>query len=384
MKLPEDIRQYLLRKYCKQNAEWLLSSKNQWPIKISLGIPTEHIALRQPDTMRNWVTAWQQWQGPGQLTWSIRNWKVIGSQRLPDKLILETPEEVAAWIGELFRWRQAKKRFINLTASWPALSKPLLSYFDVLADYDEIDFCRLRDLVTWISINPNSNLYPRQLPIVGIHSKWLENRKKLIGDLVAAILVNKESENDFYQRCGLKTPPRLLRMRILDEKLRNQIGGLGDISAPIEYLAVLKLAVSRAIIVENLQTGLAFSDMTDTVVIMQLGYSVDVLAKLPWLAKVKCYYWGDIDTHGFAILNRLRVYLPNVISFMMDEQTLLHHREFWGDEDSQHAAQTLPLLKNDEQLVYQKLKQHFWKNNLRLEQERINWEYAMNIFREHE
>ncbi|NOR71388.1 MAG: hypothetical protein GQ532_17115, partial [Methylomarinum sp.] len=33
-------------------------------------------------------------------------------------------------------------------------------------------------------------------------------------------------------------------------------------------------------------------------------------------------YWGDLDTHGFAILSRLRHYYPQVKSILMDEKTL--------------------------------------------------------------
>ena len=29
-----------------------------------------------------------------------------------------------------------------------------------------------------------------------------------------------------------------------------------------------------------------------------------------WLLEKEIYYWGDIDTHGFAIFNQLRGFLP--------------------------------------------------------------------------
>jgi hypothetical protein len=70
--------------------------------------------------------------------------------------------------------------------------------------------------------------------------------------------------------------------------------------------------VSHVFIVENLQTGLAMSDMPGAVVFMRLGYNVDVLARLPWLARARCIYWGDVDTHGFAILHGARSYIPEL------------------------------------------------------------------------
>jgi len=60
----------------------------------------------------------------------------------------------------------------------------------------------------------------------------------------------------------------------------------------------------------------------------------------------------------------------------MDEQTLLAHRTLWGEEAEQSSDTELPALSADEQLLYQRLKQHHWGVNVRLEQERIPWDYA--------
>ena len=193
-------------------------------------------------------------------------------------------------------------------------------------------------MVAWIEKNPASNLYPRQLPVSGLDSKWLEKRKGLLADLVDAVRGKSSDEGDFFIRCGLKAPPQLIRLRILDDSLRQLVGGLGDISVPWEQLAELDLLVSNVVIVENLQTGLAFEDLPGSVVIMQLGYGVDVLVRLPWVAKAHCVYWGDLDTHGFAILNRARNYLPELKSVLMDEETLRSHHDLWVPGVCQHSC----------------------------------------------
>ncbi len=133
---------------------------------------------------------------------------------------------------------------------------------------------------------------------------------------------------------------------------------------------------ARVFIVENLQTGLAFEDLAGSVVIMRLGYGVDVLGQIPWLQQARCIYWGDIDTHGFAILNRARTCLPDVETVLMDESTLLIHRELWVEEKDQHPAMTLPLLSGVEQQLFQTLKSNTLGQQVRLEQERICWDLA--------
>ena len=380
MKLPEDVRQFLARRFKSKHREWLIgdAGESQWPLEVPLGMPTEQTALRQVDGVRAWVSAWQGWQGVGTVSWCERRWKALGVQRLPEKLSLSGPEDVAMWIGESARWERAQSRYQTLMTRWPALARQLPRYFDVLADYGDADFQRLAEMLDWIANHPKSDLYPRQLPVSGLDSKWIDGRKGLLTDLVAAIQENSSSDLDFYQRCGLKAPPLIVRMRVLDQVLRARVGGMGDITAPVEDLAGLNLPVSHVLIVENLQTGLALSDIPGAVVFMRLGYNVDALARVPWLTQARCIYWGDLDTHGFAILHRARSYLPNLQSVLMDEDTLLRHKALWGDEKEQHPANELTLLTEAEQYVYQGLKKNRWCQNVRLEQERIDWVMAWN------
>jgi hypothetical protein len=381
LKLPEDIRQTLVRRFQSKHREWLIgdAGESQWPLEVPLGVPTEQAALRQVDGVRAWVSAWQGWQGVGTLSWCERRWKALGVQRLPEKLALRGPEDVAMWIGESARWECAQSRYLALIARWPVLAQQLPRYFDVLADYSDADYQRLAEMLDWITSHPDSHLYPRQLPVSGLDSKWLDGRKGLLTDLVAAIQEDSSSDVDFYQRCGLKAPPLLVRMRVLDQSLRAHVGGVGDITAPVDDLAGISWPVSHVFVVENLQTGLAMSDMPGAVVFMRLGYNVDVLARLPWLARARCMYWGDLDTHGFAILHRARSYIPELQSVLMDEETLLRHKALWVDEAAQHSAAELTLLTKDEQQLYRDLKQQRWGQNVRLEQERIDWTTAWNV-----
>lgn len=383
MKFHEDVQKLLLRRYKAKHREWLevssnkkKSAENNWPLEIKLGTPTESQAKKQLEDVRTWVESWQSWNGVGVLSWSERRWRTLGTQRIPEKLVLSTPLEVAQWVGEAERWVLAEQRYEDLLSRWPMLTTKLSRYFDLLADYSKADYQRLIDMIKWIILNPESNLYPRQLPVVGLDSKWLEGRKGILTELVGGIKGDISSKDDFFQLCGLKAPPQLIRIRILDSELRDRVGGLGDISVPLEQLAGLDIPVTNVFIVENLQTGLAFDDIPGSVVIMQLGYGVDLLGGIHWLTKARCFYWGDLDTHGLAILNRARTCLPELTSILMDEESLHLHRELWVEEKSPHGADVLPLLSDTEQALYKAIKQNVWGQNIRLEQERITWSFA--------
>lgn len=383
MKLPLDVEQLLLRRFSGGHRDWLAaaSGEQHWPMIIALGAPTEQQALREVESVRAWVAAWGQWRGAGELNWIARQWKVLGTQRLPATLTLSGPHDVARWIGQHDRWTRATARFAIVTARWPALAARLARLFGVLADYEEADFARLTDLLAWLQANPASGLYLRQLPIAGIDSKWVEVRKGVLMELVCALRAVAADSGDFYDLCGLKKPAAQMRLRILDAGLRQRVGGLGDITAPVADIGALALPASTVFIVENLQTGLVFPDTPGAVVVMALGYSVDLLARVPWIASARCIYWGDIDTHGFAILNRARSSLPLVESALMDRETLVRFKALWTDETSPHGAIDLPLLTAAESDVYRLLKTNAMAQNLRLEQERIACDYAWESLR---
>ena len=398
LKFPDDVRDLIKRKYQSKHREWLKVSVSGndpqalWPLEISLGIPTEQDALRQQEGVRAWIAVWKSWRGSGVLVWTERHWHSLGVQTIPLKIILNSPVDAVYWIGEADAWSRAVERFKTLVQRWPALIDVLPRYYSVLANSDDANFLRIVGMLSWICANPASGLYPRQIPVAGVDSKWLESNKGLVSELVSAIRGTchrgrgprfpsgtKEqgiTGRDFFKVCGLKPQPQLIRMRILDPEIRSLFSSLGDICTPWEEAANLGIRPTHIFIVENLQTGLAFEDLPGSIVIMALGYGVDVLGNIPWLHRARCIYWGDIDTHGFAILNRARTYLPSMESVLMDESTLLAYRDLWVQEKEQSASSELPLLTKSEQALFLSLKNNSFGQHVRLEQERICWDTA--------
>ena len=101
-----------------------------------------------------------------------------------------------------------------------------------------------------------------------------------------------------------------------------------------------------------------------------LGYALDRLASASWLKDRTIHYWGDIDTHGFAMLDRLRAYFPHVRSLLMDRQTLLAHRTLWVREQTPHGG-SLVRLGQEEKALFEDLVANRLGVGIRLEQERI-------------
>ena len=143
----------------------------------------------------------------------------------------------------------------------------------------------------------------------------------------------------------------------------------------------LDLPVSRVFITENEVNFLAFPPVPHSMVIFGAGYGFEVLAGARWLQQREIYYWGDIDTHGFAILDQLRAQLPHVKSLLMDKATLLAHASQWGDEP-QPLLRDLPRLTVEEHALFDELRDNRLRVGVRLEQERIGFGWLQQALTE--
>ena len=374
---PEHIRDWLIRRYNNQHRVWL-EGGGEWPLTVSLGMPTETHVAGDLSSVRAWVESWGAWTGSGMLAHQERRWARIGNQTLPASLSLAAPEEVAAWCGQERRWARANARHAQLRSRWPQLQQVtgLGKFFDVLADYSEADFDRLLAVLAWALAHPSSGLYVRQLPIVGVDTKWLEKRTGLVTDLLGLLRGDVE-RGDFYEVLGLARQPHRVRLRLLCPQLRGQVGGLRDIEAPLEELAALSIRPSRVIVLENRESGVALPDMPGTVAFVGLGHAVTALGALPWLTGAHAVYWGDIDTHGLAILSAARATVPGLRSVLMDVATLLEFKELAVQEPSQATDVRVAELTTEERELFDGLRANTWGNKLRLEQERLPWNMAL-------
>ncbi|MDE3205658.1 MAG: DUF2220 domain-containing protein [Acidobacteriota bacterium] len=148
--------------------------------------------------------------------------------------------------------------------------------------------------------------------------------------------------------------------------------GYTEMTVRTDELAARPPGISTVFVVENEVTHLAFPSVPDAIVVFGSGFALGGMATLPWLPDKEIVYWGDIDTHGFDILNRLRSRLPSVRSILMDHRTLLAHREQWVTEPVP-TNRLLPHLTVDEQALYQDLVEGTFGPALRLKQERVRF-----------
>ena len=362
-----------------------------WPMRVTLASFTEREVSTQMDAVTQWAGEWHkaELELPAGMTlvWETRRWTRLGEQRFPSKLVIDSPGALAAWVNQGPRWKQACSRWDALVRGFPnvAGSSVCQRHLTVFTEWAQQDVDRLHALLVWFQANPRSDLYLRQLPVPGIDTKWVEPRKAVVRDFLLAANGKPfaATAQGFHEVCGLRKPPAKLRLRILCPKLRAGLGGLCDIEAPVEEVAQMGLRVRSVIIVENLETGLALPDFEGTVAFMRLGHAVSELAHIPWLEPnhlgvaaeplPQLIYWGDIDTHGFAILSRARSIFARLESVLMDDATFLEGRALWVTENTPNRAEAFPHLTPAEGDMYAGLRANKRGIHLRLEQERLPW-----------
>ena len=364
----DQLRERARRLLERTSRTWAASGDESVVMDMPLHPPTERAALADLEAARRWVDSWRHASSamPIELSWTARDWPRIGSQELPDRAFVHGPDNIATVAGatEARAWTLLSTRLSELRAligTSDGVATTLRTHARTIAALSPDDVERLHGVLRWLSENPASGRTARELPIRGVHTKWIETRRGLVEALHRLMSSTPE--------LGLREQSPLVRMRALDERLGP--GGLTDVSAPIDHLATLSLRPERVFVFENLESVLAMPPLPGTIVLNGGGYRVDLIARLPWAQKVT--YWGDLDSHGFAILHRLRAHGVQATAALMDTETLLAHRDLWVLEPEPNIA-SLPLLTADEESTLRLLGA---EGNVRLEQERIPWQYAL-------
>lgn len=222
----------------------------------------------------------------------------------------------------------------------------------------------------WLDGARGSGRHLREITAPGVDTKFVERHRAVLAQLLGV----SRSATGFVADLGLLAKPDQLRLRFDDGFLGLPVG-VSEATFRAGELARCRVAVPSALIVENEATFLSVPVPSGGVVIWGKGFEVDRAGALPWLQNAAVRYWGDLDTHGFAILDRLRAWLPRTDAVLMDRDTLLAHRDRWGSEPSPTAA-SLTRLRPPEAELYADLVTDRYGDSLRLEQERIDWSWV--------
>lgn len=350
---------------------------------VPLHPPTEKVVLSDPGVARSWAQSWRNLPLRERIGWVERSWPSVGNQMVPQRLHLVGAKEIAKFASRTSEWLTLRNRTLDLARRWrsrwvsisPGCDPEVMrrSLRLAAADFvtlDASDWLTLLRVIDWLLDHRDVSCYVRELPIRGIDTKWIERHRKVVARLHEAFSGQADT-------ALLLKAPSQIRVRFLDEALAP--GGLRDISASVPELDRYDREPRAAIICENLVSVMTLPSLPGVVALHGGGYGVGDLAGIGWLSRIPVLYWGDMDSHGFAILSQWRHHHNRTRSLMMDAETLSHHRDLCVQEAHPSTA-TIDRLTSDERKALALLKGE--DGCLRLEQERIEWDYALHEIRE--
>lgn len=316
---------------------------------------------------REWVAALdggRRDDGRYALQWQSIGGRQIGRNRLPVRAVVSSIEQAWTLLGVT----TSVRRFDELLAL--AHRHPQVRVWVVNHPHRALELApempQLIAAYVWLDSHRQSRLYLREISAPGVDTKFAERHRSVL----AAMLGVSPTASGFLSGLGLQSKPGLVRLRPAPSL--GLPAPFTELAVRSEELAQLTVEPRTAVIIENEITYLSIDVPIDGMVLWGKGFDVDRVGRLRWLVDADVLYWGDIDNQGFAILDRLRAWLPRARSVLMDRETLLAHRDRWVTEDHPTKA-VLTRLTPDEQDLYSEVVGDGLGERLRLEQERIDW-----------
>lgn len=373
---PDDVRAQVRKLWDRGDIlASLVTGEALFPLCLGLRAPSSAELSDRFDEVRTWIAELLAMPHCRIEMRAFRH-RLLGANEVPDKACVDSLEDALALIGKRAEAAafsalldETRYRAPDLVA-W--LARRPLRALELSAAWS-----RLFDVVSWMRRHPRPGIFLRQADIPGVDTKFIEEHRGTLSDLLDlalppdAIDRTASGRDGFARRYGFLEKPQRIRFRPLDARLALLPGGgRQDITLDADSFARLDPPVRRVFITENEVNYLAFPDVEGALLLFGSGYGWEALRDAAWLGRCRIQYWGDIDTHGFAILDQLRGLFPQVESFLMDRRTLEAFEPLWGFEE-RPAKHDLQRLNAEEQRLYDDLRRERIRPGLRLEQERV-------------
>lgn len=341
------------------------------PIDLPVRGPTATQIGDDLGAVRDWISrldAGRRDDSRYSLEWRTIGGRHIGRNQVPSRVVLSSFQQAWALLGVTEQVRRFDQ-ILQLAAQHPGAHTWVINQ-PLRALALRADLPRLLAACVWLDQHRDTNRYLREISAPGVDTKFAERHRQIL----AAMLDVPSSGPGFLAGLGLRAKPEFVRLRV-----GPSLGlphPLTEVAVRVDDVADLEIAPSTALVIENEITYLSVDVPATGVVIWGKGFDVDRVGRLPWLRDADVTYWGDLDTHGFAILDRLRAWLPHTRSVLMDRRTLFAHRDRWGTEDRPTSSRLRHLLPDEEGLYHDLVTDNLGER-IRLEQERIDWSWVV-------
>jgi hypothetical protein len=371
VKTPDQVVADVAKRLTRTWTDDLTSPEGQpgaWPHRVPLGTPSGKDLEATFTGLLPVVRDLRAWAGDNDVELVQATRRVHGTdQLLPTHAVISDIHAAAkvADAGWPERLELGRQRGSVLATSYPGLERPSRTLSEV-SRLTDVDFDLLCRAASWFSTNEASGLTPRQVPIEGLHAKWLNTRHQLISDLAGV------------EDLGLAPAhPSRIHFTYLDPT-HLEAGGRRHDSATVGDRTQLAYTPTIVLISENKDTAVHFPTVPGGVAVEGNGRGARAYATFDWVRDARTVvYWGDMDPDGLEILNEFREAGVPATSMFMDPGAYDAWAKYGTDVDKRGERLTgreqrpVPHLTNDEMSLYRDLCSLHWESFRRVEQERI-------------
>jgi hypothetical protein len=368
VKTPDQVVDDLRRRV---SANWhtdLSSVTATWPHAFFLGAATKTDLTANFGSYQRQVFHWRDWAAANGLELRFASRLVSGTvQSLPTHVIVADLDTAVGLLGVEWARRipRGRTRLNVLAARFPQVADPgkVLRAVDGYTDTDFDLLCRAAD---WFRNHTASGLTPRQVPIEGLHAKWLNTHKPQLQVLAGVGDVGL-----------LPRHPQRVHFTYLDPD-HLAAGGRKHDSATVGDSMEPAYPPQVVVITENKDTAIHFPHLAGAITVEGDGCGAEAASTFAWLTTCPhLIYWGDMDADGFEIVDQYRRAGVPASTILMDLETFGTYERFGSTTDAHgvkltmSARRNLPTLTASERALYENLTDPGWARVLRIEQERI-------------
>ena len=133
--------------------------------------------------------------------------------------------------------------------------------------------------------------------------------------------------------------------------------------------------VSKTVIVENEESFFPIAEgIQDALIIFGGGWKASALKQFSHLFPGKLFYWGDIDSEGFEILNSISSHFQKLVPIAMDKKTITQFSILSQKVKKRVPAGSIQILKDEYDQICE--------SGIRIEQEQLDISYVIREIEE--
>lgn len=368
MKSPAEVLTDVERRLTTRWAQ-IVGEQADWDPRFSLGsVSATELGASFPAIAAQ-ARGWDVWarEHDVELVRAVR--RLPGTdQVLPTHLVVADVDVAARLCGG--RWpahlARARARAAALQGA-PVSAAERVGLLRATQAYSDVDFDLLMRAAAWFAAHPGgAGLTPRQVPVPGMHAKWLNTHQDVVRRLAGVADLGLLPAH----------PPRV-HLTYLDPGHR-AAGGRWRECVTVGDRVRLAYEPVTVVISENKDTAVWFPPLPGGVAVEGEGRGASAVAALEWVRTApRLFYWGDMDVHGLEILEEFRAAGLAVTSVLMDVDAFDTWSAFGtavdrrGKELGPSTVRPTPHLSAGERALYERLCSPAWDGFRRVEQERI-------------